>query len=97
MQQNIGQTQISTYIFQSPPTPISNLALTEEGDVVPLDDDLVIDLYNLSYDEFQKKIVQAWRNNFPNDHASPAFFRERVIVADTRNNPNAIIEANLAL
>lgn len=31
------------------------------------------------------------------DHASPTFTRERVIVVDTSKNPNVIIEANLAI
>jgi len=50
----------------------------------------------MSYDKFRKKIVQAQRKNFPNNHTSPAFIREMVIVVDTRKNPNVISEANLA-
>ena len=42
-----------------------------------------MDVYNLSFDELQKKIVQARRKKFLDDHASPAFMRERVIVEDT--------------
>jgi len=55
-----------------------------------------MDVYNLSFDEFQNKIVQARRNHFLDDHAPPTFIRERVIVANTKKNPNVIIIANLA-
>lgn len=65
-------------------------------DIVPLDDDLVMDLYNISYDEFHKRIVQAQRKHFLDDHALPSFTKERVIVVDTCKNQNAIVEANLA-
>lgn len=81
---------------QSPSPPAAELTLSKEGDVVLLDDDPTMDLYNLSYDEFQKRIVQARRKHFPDDHASLAFTRERVIVAGTSKNPNAIAEANSA-
>ena len=55
-----------------------------------------MDVYNLSYNELQKRIVQAWRKHFWDDHASPTFIKERVIVVDTSKNPNAIVEAKLA-
>jgi len=57
---------------------------------------MVMDVYNFSIDEFQRRIVQAWRNHFLDEHASHAFIRERVIVLDTRKHPNSIIEANSA-
>jgi len=78
------------------PLPVAEPAPSEEGDVVPLDDDKVINVYNVSFDEFQKNIVQVERNHFLDDHASPTFFRERVIVVDTRKNLNSIVEDNLA-
>ena len=71
------------------------LVLSEKGEVVLLDDDPVVDVYNLSFDELQKKIIQAQRKNFSDDHTSIAFVRKRVIVANTRKHPNAISEANL--
>lgn len=37
--------------FQSPPPLATELTLTEEGEIVPFDDDPVMGLYNLSYDE----------------------------------------------
>ena len=82
---------------QSPPPPAIELAPNEEGDILPLDDDLVTDVYNLSHNELQERIVQTQRKHFPNDHASPAFIGEKVIVQDTSKNPNAIVEANLTV
>lgn len=55
-----------------------------------------MDVYNLSYNELQKSIVQVQREHFTDGHASPAFIRERVIVADTSRNPKAIAKDNLA-
>ena len=55
-----------------------------------------MDVYNLSYNEIQVIILQMWRKHFSNDHASHAFIRQRVIVADTNKNPNAIVGANLS-
>lgn len=83
-------------IIQSPTPPVADSAPGEEGEFVSLDENLVMDTYNLSYDELQKKIVQACKKNFPDDLASPAFIRESVIVTNTRKNPNAIVITNLA-
>lgn len=55
-----------------------------------------MDTYNLTYDELQKKIVQARKKKFPDDLTSLAFIRERVIIMDTRRKPEAIAAANLA-
>ena len=54
--------------IQSPPPPPIDPSLSKEGDVVPFDDDPMMDVYNLSFDEFQKRIVQEWINIFPYDH-----------------------------
>jgi len=51
-----------------------------------------MDVYNLSFDEFKKKILKAQRNHFPNDQTSPTVIRERVVVVDTRKNPNAFLK-----
>lgn len=83
-------------ISQSPPPVVSEQASSEQGDVFLLDDDPVRDVYNLSFDELQMNIVHAQRNNFPYDHASPAFIMERVIVSDTRKHPTTLAEANFA-
>lgn len=64
--------------------------------VVPLNADLFMDTYNLSYDELQKNIVQACKKNFLDDLALPTFIRERVIMVDTRKNPNSIVTSNFA-
>lgn len=50
----------------------------------------------MSYNELQKKIVQARKKHFPNDLVSPASIRERMIVVDTRKNPNSISATNLS-
>jgi len=39
-------------IPQCPPPLAAELTLSEKGDVVLLDDDPVMDVYNLSFDEF---------------------------------------------
>jgi len=39
-------------IPQSSPPPVVEAALSEQGDVVIHDDDPVMDVYNLSFDEF---------------------------------------------
>jgi len=83
-------------IPQSPPPPTIELALREEGGVFPLNDDLVMDVSNISFNKFQRRIVQAWRNHFLDDRASLGFIRENVIVSDTKKHPNFISEANLA-
>ena len=75
---------------QSPPPPMSKLVPSEKGDNVILNDDPVMDVHNLSFENFQKKIVQAWRKNFPDDHASPALMKQRVIVLDVKNHPATI-------
>jgi len=55
-----------------------------------------MDVYNLSFVEFQKRIVEAQRKKFLDDHASSAFIEERVIVSNTRKHPTSIAEASLA-
>lgn len=65
---------------QSPPPPESKPVPNEKGEVVLLDDDLVMDMYNLSFDELQQRIIQARENHFLDDHASPTHMEERMIV-----------------
>jgi len=62
-------------IPQSPTPPVVKPTLRKKGDFVPLDDDLVMDVYNLSFDEFQRRIIQPQRKNFSNDHARPTCVR----------------------
>ena len=45
--------------YQSPPTLVSKPVPSEQGQVVLFDDDSVMDVYNISFDELQKKIIQA--------------------------------------
>lgn len=42
---------------QSPPPPESQLVPSEQGEVVLFDDDLEMDMYNMSFDKSQHKIV----------------------------------------
>lgn len=81
---------------QSPPAPVLELVLSKQGEVFLLDDDLVMDVYNLSFDGLQKNIVQAQRNNVSYDHTSFAFVKERVIVSDVRKNSVTMVDATLA-
>ena len=62
-------------IPQSPLAPIIVLAPRKQGDVVLLDDDPIMDVYNLSFNEFQKMIVHARMKHFVDVHASPAFIK----------------------
>jgi len=72
--------------YQSPPPPVSEPVENEKGEDFLLDDDLVVDVYNLSFDELQKNIVHAQRNYFLDYHASPAFTKERLRVLDVKNH-----------
>ena len=81
---------------QSPPPPLSELVPSKQGDFVLLHDDPGMDVYNLSFDELQKKIVQTYRKHFPDDHRSPAFMKERVIVSSVRKHPVALVDTTLA-
>ena len=75
---------------QSPPPVVLETVSSEKREVVLLDDDSVMDVYNLSFDELQRKIVQAWINHFLDVHGSFSFMEERVIVSDTRKRPTVI-------
>lgn len=81
--------------IQSPPPLIAEEAPSGEDELVPLEG-LVMDTYNLTYDELQKIIVQARKKHFLDDLTSSTFIRERVIVTNTRRNMNVIVAANLA-
>ena len=82
--------------IQYPHPPAVEQALSEEEEIIPLDGGLVMDMYNLTYDEIHKNIVQARKKIFLYDLAYPAFIRERVIVTYTRRNMNVIATANLS-
>lgn len=71
-------------ISHSPPSPFLELVLTKQGDIALVDNDLVMDVYNISFDKLHNGIIQVWRKKFSNDHSLPTFIKERVIVLDTR-------------
>lgn len=77
---------------QSPPPLVAVLALSEEDEIIPLDDNMVMDTYIFSYDELHKKIVKAQTKHSLDDLASLAFMRERVIVENTNKDPNSIAQ-----
>jgi len=81
---------------QCPPPPVSKPVLSEQGEVILLDGDPVMDVYNLSFDELQQKIIRAQINHFPNDHASPAFMKESVIMSYVRKHPVTMADATMA-
>ena len=53
-------------------------------------------MYNLSFDESQRRIVQAQRNHFVDDHTSLAHTEERVIILDVRRHPASMAKASKA-
>ena len=55
-----------------------------------------MDVYNLSFDESQQRIVQAWRKKLSDDHASPAHMEKMVIVSYVRRHPVALADASKA-
>jgi len=81
---------------QSPPPLVSEPVSSEKVEVVLLHDDLIVDVYNLSFDELQKRIVQVRRKHFLNDQASPAFLKERVIVSNIKKHMASLADATLA-
>lgn len=50
--------------LESPPPRTTESTPSVKGEVIPLDDDPIIDMYNISYYELEKNIVQALRNIF---------------------------------
>lgn len=55
-----------------------------------------MDIYILTYDELQKKIVEARKKHFSDDLTHPTFIKEKVIVMDTRENLEAISAMNFS-
>lgn len=53
-------------------------------------------MYDLTYDELHKNIVQVRKKHFLDDLAYPSFIRERMIVTGTRINTGSIVVTNLA-
>lgn len=61
-----------------------------------LDDDLDMDVHNLSFKKSQQRIVQAQRKKLPEDHTSLVHIEERVIVSNVRRHPTTMVEASQA-
>lgn len=56
-----------------------------------------MDICSLTFDELQRKIVQARKKHFSNDLTHPTFINtEKVNVVETRKNPESIATTNLA-
>ena len=55
-----------------------------------------MDMYNLTYDELQKNIVQVRKKHFLDDLTSPALIRERGMWQTPEKNISVIAIANLA-
>lgn len=88
------RTQLVTIQSPHPPT---EQAPREEEEIIPLDDDPVMDMYELNYDEIQKKIVEATLFFFSSYNlVSHASIKKRVIGTNTKRNPGAIFIAKLA-
>lgn len=81
---------------QASPTPIAEQVLSEKGDIILLGDHLGTKMYNITFDESQYKFVQACRAHTPDEHASPAYLEERVIVSDVQKHPVASVDATNA-
>lgn len=70
--------------------------MSKQGEVGLLNDDPMMDVYNLSFDELHQNIVHEKIKHFPNDHASPALMKERVIASDVRKHPFTMVDATMA-
>lgn len=60
---------------QTPPPPPKGKALDEEGEIVPLDEGLLMDIYSLTLDELQKKIIQERKKHFLDELTHPTFIK----------------------
>lgn len=82
---------------QSPTLSAAKSSLGEEGEIIPLGDDLVMDMYNFSYDELHNNIVKlACQEIFLDDLTSLPFMGERINVSKTRRDPEAISSYNFS-
>jgi len=52
-----------------------------------------MDVYNLSFDESQQRIIYVWRNQLLDDHVSPKNMEESVIVSDVRRQKVTMVDA----
>lgn len=83
-------------IIQSISPLTGEQAPREEDEIVPIEDCSIMDMYNLTYDELQNKIVKVRNKHFPDGLTSLAFIRERVILTNTKRNLESIVAAKLA-
>ena len=56
--------------------------LSDRGDTEILGDNLEEEMHNISFNESQHRVVQQHKVSTLDDHASPAQFKEQVIVSD---------------
>lgn len=80
----------------SPPLTSGHIPLSEM-EMPPLDDEMVMDISSLTFDQVKTKIIQERWKYFPNDLVHLASIHiERVIVSDTRRNAKIVTTTNLA-
>ncbi len=78
------------------PTPSAEQVPSEQGDIVLLEYDLGIDVYNITFDESQYNFIQACKAHISDEHASLAHFEEWVIVLDLRRQATTFANATKA-
>lgn len=83
-------------ISQSPPPLAKGKALDDEEEIAPLDEGLVMDIFSVTFDELQKKILQERNKKFPGDLTHHDFIKEKVIIMDTKKNHEVIVATNIA-
>lgn len=78
---------------QTSPAPSVEKFPIEQGDNFLLEDNLGKNVYKISFDESQHKVIHACRVHTQNEHASPVHIGEQVIVLDVRRNQIALDDA----
>ena len=94
--QDVDLILVTQYVTIQSPHPLIEQAPSKGEAIFPLDDSLLMDTYNLTYDDPQKNIIQARKKHFSDDLTSPTLIGEGVIMTNTRKNLNATATSNLA-
>ena len=75
------------------PDPEAKKFPSNQGDTEILEDNLEVDVHNISFEESQHIVVQSHRVPTLNVHVSPVHFQERVIVSDVHRHPTTLADA----